>query len=57
MRKYEEDIEIVYDSVITRSKTEGHKEAKSAGIAPKAEEVEAIEFIDLPDEVYPEWMR
>ena len=46
------DIEIVYDSKMTGKKTSDLMEIKLTG-----EEIDAFEFIDLPDEVYPEYMR
>lgn len=51
------DIEIVYDSRITGTKTSGHLEIEPTEAKPEGEEIDAFEFIDLPDEVYPEYMR
>ena len=51
------DIEIVYDSKMTGKKTSGHLEIEPTEVKPEGEEIDAFEFIDLPDEVYPEYMR
>ena len=51
------EIEIVYDSRITGTKTSGHLEIEPTEVKPEGEEIAAFEFIDLPDEVYPEYMR
>ncbi len=51
------DIEIVYDSRITGTKTSGHLEIEPTEVEPEGEEIDAFEFVDLPDEVYPEYMR
>ena len=51
------DIEIVYDAKITRTKPSGHLEIEPKETKPEGEEIDAFEFIDLPDEVYPEYMR
>ena len=51
------DIEIVYDSKMTGKKTSDLKEIKLTEAKPEGEETDAFEFIDLPDEVFPEYMR
>jgi hypothetical protein len=51
------EIEIVYDSKITGTKTSDLKEIKLTEAKPEGGETDAFEFIDLPDEVYPEYMR
>lgn len=51
------DIEIVYDAKIPRTKPSGHLEIEPKETKPEGEEIDAFEFIDLPDEVYPEYMR
>ena len=51
------DVEIVYDSKIPRTKPSGHLEIEPKETKPEGEEIDAFEFIDLPDEVYPEYMR
>ena len=51
------DIEIVYDSKMTGKKTSDLMEIKLTEAKPEGEEIDAFEFVDLPDEFYPEWMR
>lgn len=51
------DIEIVYDSKMTGKKTSGHLEIEPKETKPEVEEIDVVEFVDLPDEFYPEWMR
>lgn len=51
------DIEIVYDSKMTGKKTSDLKEIKLTEAKPEGGETDAFEFIDLPDEVFPEYMR
>ena len=51
------EIEIVYDSKITGTKTSDHLEIELTEAKPEGGETDAFEFIDLPDEVYPEYMR
>ena len=51
------DIEIVYDAKIPRTKPSGHLEIEPKETKPEGEEIDAFEFIDLPDEVYPEYLR
>lgn len=51
------DIEIVYDSKIPRTKPSGHLEIEPKETKPEVEEIDVVEFVDLPDEFYPEWMR
>lgn len=51
------EIEIVYDSKITGTKTSGHLEIEPTEVEPEGEEIDAFEFVDLPDEFYPECMR
>lgn len=51
------DIEIVYDSKMTGKKTSDLMEIKLTEAKPEVEEIDVVEFVDLPDEFYPEWMR
>lgn len=51
------DVEIVYDSKIPGTKPLGHLEIEPKETKPEVEEIDVVEFVDLPDEFYPECMR
>ena len=51
------DVEIVYDSKIPRTKPSSHLEIEPTEKKPEVEEIDVFEFVDLPDEFYPECMR